>query len=140
MCEYGIAMADRIEDLPIYPKVTQFWDAVNAILEIPKLRSDRHLHSEIARANNSIPSNMVEGFEQSTDRAFANFLTHSKGSLAEVLLRLKQAYFKTYITADQLAPITSSGEELAKMLGGFIKYLRRSAFRDRGSHGDGPGK
>jgi four helix bundle protein len=140
MCEYGVAMADRIEDLPIYPKVTQFWDAVNAILENPKLRSDRHLHSEIARANNSIPSNMVEGFEQSTDRAFANFLTHSKGSLAEVLLRLKQAYFKTYITADQLAPITSSGEELAKMLGGFIKYLRRSAFRDRGSHGDGPGK
>jgi four helix bundle protein len=140
MCEYGIAMADRIEDLPIYPKVTQFWDAVNAILENPKLRSDRHLHSEIARANTSIPSNMVEGFEQSPDRAFANFLTHSKGSLAEVLLRLKQAYFKTYITADQLAPITSSGEELAKMLGGFIKYLRRSDFRDRGSHGDGPGK
>jgi four helix bundle protein len=35
---------------------------------------------------------MVEGFEQATDRAFAHFLTYSKGSLAEVLKRLKPAY------------------------------------------------
>ena len=133
-------MADRIEDLPIYSKVTQFWDAVNAILEKPKLRSDRGLHSEIARANSSIPSNLVEGFEQSTDRAFANYLTHSKGSVAEVLVRLKLAHFKNYITADELAPITSKGEELGKMLGGFIKYLRGSDFVDRGSHGAAPDK
>ena len=68
---------------------------------------------------------MVEGFEQGTDRAFANFLTHSKGSLAEVLARLKQAHFKKCITADELEPLLIAGDELGKMLGGFIKYLRR---------------
>jgi four helix bundle protein len=77
---------------------------------------------------------MVEGFEQGTDRAFANFLTHSKGSLAEVLQRLKQAYFKNYITTDELKDLSAAGEELGKMLGGFIKYLRRCGWRDRGSH------
>jgi four helix bundle protein len=56
----------------------------------------------MSRANSSIPSNMSESFEQGTDRAFANFLTHSKGSLAELLTRLKHAHAKNYITADEL--------------------------------------
>ena len=78
---------------------------------------------------------MVEGFEQGTERAFANFLTHSKASLAEVLKRLKQAYFKKYISEVELNERLVSGEELGRMLGGFIKYLRRSDWNDRGSHG-----
>jgi hypothetical protein len=46
---------------------------------------------------------------------------------------LKQAYFKRYITLDELNARLSAGEELGKMLGGFIKYLRRSDFKDRGT-------
>jgi four helix bundle protein len=77
---------------------------------------------------------MVEGFEQGTHRAFANFLTYSKGSLAEVLARLKQAHFKKYVTADELGDRLMAGEELGRMLGGFIKYLRRSDWRNRGGN------
>ena len=129
-------MAHKIDELPIFSKVVEFWSAVNALLDNPGLRNDCDLREQISRANNSIPSNMVEGFEQSTDRAFANFLTYSKGSLAEVLGRLKQAYFKRHITADELESRLAAGEELGKMLGGFIKYLRRCGWRDRGSHGE----
>jgi four helix bundle protein len=128
------SMANKIEELPIYHKAVAFWSAVNAILESPRLRRDRRLHEQISNANDSITSNMVEGFEQGTDRAFANFLTHSKASLAEVLTRLKQAYFKKHISEQQLKPQLMNGEELGKMLGGFIKYLRRSDWDDRGSH------
>ena len=127
-------MANKIEDLPIYHKAVAFWSAVNAILESPRLRRDRRLHEQISNANDSITSNMVEGFDQGTDRAFANFLTHSKASLAEVLTRLKQAYFKKHISEEQLKRQLINGEELGKMLGGFIKYLRRSDWNDRGSH------
>ena len=131
---FGSAMAHKLEELPIYVKGVEFWKAVNALLDKPRLRNDRDLHGQLSRANDSIPSNMVEGFEQSTDRAFANFLTYSKGSVAEVRKRLKQAYFKKYITADELAPRLEAAEELGKMLGGFIKYLRRCDWGDRGSH------
>jgi four helix bundle protein len=130
----SVAMAHKLEELPIYTKAVEFWSAVNALLDKPRLRNDRDLHGQISRANDSVPSNMVEGFEQATDRAFANFLTYSKGSVAEVRKRLKQAYFKKYITADELATRLEAGEELGKMLGGFIKYLRRSDWGDRGSH------
>jgi len=128
-------MERKLEELPIYHKAEAFWGAVNAILDQPRLRRDRKLHEQISEANDSITSNMVEGFEQGTDRAFAHFLTHSKASLAEVLKRLKQAYFKRHISKEELDPRVSDGEALGKMLGGFIKYLRRTDWDDRGSHG-----
>ena len=132
----AVSMAHHIEELPIYAKVVAFWSAGNALLDKPRVRNNRDLHGQISRANDSIPSNMVEGFEQGTDRAFANFLTHSKGSLAEVLARLKQAHFKKCITADELEPLLIAGDELGKMLGGFIKYLRRCGWGGRGSHNE----
>jgi four helix bundle protein len=130
-----VTMAKRIEDLPIYQKVMEFWLAVNALLEKPTLSKDRDLLGQISRANDSISSNMVEGFEQGTDRAFANFLTHSKASVAEVRQRLKQAHLKRYITLPELQTVLVLGEALSKMLGGFIKYLRRCDWRDRGQGG-----
>jgi four helix bundle protein len=127
-------MAHKLEELPIYDKAEAFWSAVNATLDTPRLRRDRKLHEQISEANDSITSNMAEGFEQPTDRAFASFLTHAKASLAEVLKRLKQAYFKRHISKEQLDPHVIAGEELGKMLGGFIKYLRQSDWTDRGRH------
>ena len=83
-----VFMAKKIEEWPVYSKVTDFWVAVNAILDKPQLQKDRELCDQLNRANGSIPSNLVEGFEQSSDRAFANFLTYSKASLAEIFKRV----------------------------------------------------
>ena len=128
-------MAHKLEELPIYHKAEAFWSAVNAILDTPQMRNDRDLYTQVSKANDSITANMIEGFEQGTDRAFANFLVHSKGSLAEVLKRLKHAYFKRRISKEVLDERVAAGEELGKMLGGFIKYLRECDWNDRGSHG-----
>jgi four helix bundle protein len=127
-------MAKRIEDLPIFPKAMAFWVAVHAILDRPRLRRDRKLHDQINDANDSIPSNMREGFEQSSDDGFANFLVYSKGSTAQVFTRLHEARLKEYITQPELRQRVEMGEEPGRMLGGFIKYLRRSGFKNRGSH------
>ena len=127
-------MAKKIGDLPIHSKVEEFWSAINAILDLPAVRKDSDLHSQISRANESVPSNMAEGFEQGTDRAFAHFLRYSKGSIAEILNRLRKAYYRRYITREQLDARVAQGEELEKMLGGFIKYLESCDWKDRGYH------
>ena len=77
---------------------------------------------------------MREGFEQSSDDGFANFLVYSKGSTAEVISRLQGVKTRGHITAKELSDREAMAEELGRMLGGFIKYLRRSGFKDRGSH------
>ena len=127
-------MASKLDELPVYQKAMEFWRAVTAILQSPALRRDRKLHEQISDANDSITANMHEGFEQSTDKAFASFLTHSKGSLAEVLSRVEQAHLKHGVADDQLRDCRDRGDELGKMLGGFIKYLLKCDWRDRGRY------
>ena len=83
-------------------------------------------------AADSILANMSEGFEGCTDAAFARYLYVSKGSVAEVLTRLTVSRRRHCISAEELAPIIEQGEALGRMLGGFIKYLERSGFKDRG--------
>ncbi len=127
-------MAKKIEELPVFQKALEFCVAVTAILDRPGFRKDRDLSGQINDANESIPSNMREGFEQSTDANFAKYLYYSKGSLGEVLARLNRAQSKKYISSAELDPILVRGEELGRMLGGFIRYLARSNFKDRGRH------
>ena len=127
-------MAKRVDELPVFSKIIEFSTAVSALLTQPRLRRNFKLRNQIADANDAIEANMEEGFEQGTDRAFARYVTISKGSLGETLGHLRRACRKGYITEDELAACASMGEVLGRMLGGFIKYLQRSDFKDRGHH------
>ena len=127
-------MAHRLEDLPLFPKMMAFCDAVDAILVRPAWRKDRRLREQIADANDSVSSNMYEGFEQPSDAAFAVYVFRSKGSAAEVMARLKRGVRKRLITVEEIASIEAMGDELGRVFGGFIKYLEASGFKDRGRH------
>ena len=128
-------MANTLQELPVYLKAREFHVAVAAIIARPAFGRNRKLHEQIADANESILANMEEGFEQSTDRGLEKYLFDAKGSTAEVVTRLNAAYRKHYITHDELVERTRLGEELGRMLGGWIKYLARSGWTDRGRHG-----
>jgi four helix bundle protein len=127
-------MAKRVDDLPVFQKAQQFVRAVDAILALPTVRRNRRLWTQLDDANDSITSNMREGFQQSSDTGFAHYLNYSKGSVEEVVGWLQRGMEKGHISDNQLSPLREAGEALAKMLGGFIKYLRRSGFKNRGSH------
>ena len=122
----------KIEDFVAFQKATAYWEAVNALLEKPGFRRDFKLRNQISDAIDSITSNFAEGFEQPTDRAFANYLFTSKASTAESRNRLKLAESRRHITAEEFQACNDKGDELAKVLTGLIKYLRRSNRRDRG--------
>ncbi len=49
---------------------------------------------------------------------------------------LEAGLFKNYITIEELEAVSVAGKTRGKMLGGFIKYLRRTDWRNRGSHTD----
>ncbi len=127
-------MAKRLEELPVFQKAKELWSAVHAILERSGLRKNRKLYDQIDDANDSITANMEEGFEQSSDEGFARYLSYSKGSVAEVAGRLRQAKSKGFITEAELREREAACEEVGRMLGGFIKYLQRSGFKRRGHY------
>jgi four helix bundle protein len=125
-------MANTLEELPIYSTAQELWRAISAILKNPRLVRNERLWKQIDEANDSVVANMLEGFEQPSDDGFANFLYTSKGSLKEVIARVRQAHLKGYVTESDLERCVKIGSELGPMLGGFIRYLRRSGFKDRG--------
>ena len=127
-------MARKVEQLPLFQRVDAFSRAVIEIVDRPGVRRYRRLWDQVIEANDSVVANFAEGFEQSSDAAFARFLQHSKASLAEVARRLKQLERRRTITLAELTPLVDEAEELGRMLGGFIKYLRASNFRRRGSY------
>ena len=131
-------MAKTLEELPLYSKVLEFWGAVAAILKDSHVRRNRRLFDQIDTANDSIETNLKEGFEQPTDAAFAKFVNTAKGSLEEVLTRARQARRKGLVSDADLVRVEQLGQPLGKMMGGFIKYLRASGFTDRGRHGTAP--
>ena len=130
-------MAHNVEDLPVYQAAQKLACAVDAILERPGLRRNRLLHDQLSDANDSVTSNIAEGFDQPTDKAFSAFLFHSKASLREVRTRLGIAHRKRYITKAELDNCLTLAESVGKQLGGFIKYLAESDFTDRGRFKEG---
>ena len=130
-------MADTLEELPVYSKARAFSLAVTAISARPEFGRNRKLRDQIVAANESILANMAEGFEQSTDAVLANYLYTSKGSVAEVVTRLKGAQRLGWVTAAEWSQLAALGSEIQRMLGGWIKYLKRCDWKDRGRFGVG---
>ncbi len=125
-------MAQRVEDLKVWQRAQEFWVAVNAIIDRSGFQRDRGLRDQIKGATDSVLSNIAEGFEQPTDRAFAKYLYTSKASTAEVRKRLLMACHRGYITSEEFASRNELGDEVARMMTGLIKYLVRSDRKDRG--------
>jgi four helix bundle protein len=125
-------MAHKVEELPVFLEAQQFCAAVTAALQRSTIRRSSKPFKQIVDANESIVANMDEGFAQESDDGFAKYLYYSKGSIAEVMRRLRRASSKGDVDTHDVAQLHEAAETLGKMLGGFIKYLKRSGFKDRG--------
>src|SRR2546428_5033635 len=71
-------MARKLEELPIHRNAVEFCCAVTALLDRPAFGRNRKLRDQIDSANDSILSNMSEGFEQPTDEAVEKYLFERK--------------------------------------------------------------
>ena len=125
-------MAKDFEELLVWKKGLELWEAVNPLLDLPGFGKDYDLRNQIRDAIDSVVANIPEGFEQPTDRSFAQYLYRSKASAAEVRGRLLLAWKRGYITPSDYAKCSALAVELAKMLTGLIKYLRKCNRKDRG--------
>ena len=130
-------MARKVHELPLYRSAVQLEMSVSAILERPAWRKDFNLREQLSRAVQKIPANIEEGFEQGTDRAFARYLSIAKGSAMEAAGHARRAARRGCLVVEEAESLASRAEDLARMLGGFIKYLHRSDFKDRGHHQQG---
>ena len=87
---------------------------------------DFGLKDQIRRASVSIMSNIAEGFDSKSNKAFINFLNYSFRSASEVQSLLYVALDQGYITNSEFELSYNECLEIKNLTGGFIRYLNKN--------------
>jgi four helix bundle protein len=116
-------MAKSLEELQVYQKALEASAEVSAILKRDSFKRDPRLRDQLGSSSERVASLISEGFEQSTDRFFAQYLYRSRGSSRETRTQLIVAVDRRHIDETERIRISAQFEEIAKMLTGLIRHL-----------------
>ena len=85
-----------------------------------------NLNQQLRRSSLSIPANIAEGYGRFYYQENVRFCYNARGSLEEVLNHLTFAFDMNFIHEELYKELVSEGEEIDKMLNGYISYLKKS--------------
>jgi four helix bundle protein len=117
-------MAKSVEELQVYQRSLEASAAVSAIIQRPSFNRDLRLREQLGSSSERVASSIAEGFEQSTDRHFAQYLYRARGSAREARTQLVVARDRKHLTEPERTRISDQYEEIAKMLTGLIRHLK----------------
>jgi four helix bundle protein len=117
---------EKFEDIESWKKARKLVGDIYRVTSDGRFSKDFALHDQIRRASISIMLNIAEGFGRRTDKEFAQFLFVALGSAAEVQSALYIALDQKYIDEPAFQDLYNRSSEVARMISGFIKYLRKT--------------
>jgi len=113
------------EDIQAWQEARKLVTEIYRICDKEPFSKDYDLKSQIRRAAISSLSNIAEGFERQSNKGFIQFLYIAKGSTGEVKAQLYIALDLKYITEQEFKTLQILCENVSKLIGGFIKYLKK---------------
>lgn len=119
-----MAKVERFEELEVWQKARSLIKEVYQVTGQGQFRKDFTLRDQIRRAAVSIVSNIAEGFSRQTDQEFVQFLHIAKGSTSEVQSQLYVALDLDYINGEEFERLYDEADQVARLISGFIKYLK----------------
>jgi len=113
-----------------YTELRAWKQAVDLVLEVYRTTQQfpktelYGLTNQIRRSAVSVPSNIAEGKGRSSDREFALFLSHARGSLLELETQLLIASKLGYTGKEQSESLGTRTEQLAKTLNALLNVVK----------------
>ncbi len=117
---------EKFEDIESWKKARRLVGNVYRLTSGGRFSKDYGLRDQIRRAAISIMLNIAEGFGRRTDKEFSQFLFIALGSIAEVQSALYIALDQQYIDEPVFQDLYNQCSEVARLISGFIKYLRKT--------------
>jgi four helix bundle protein len=95
---------------------------------LPILPSEEkwNLNQQLRRSSLSISANIAEGYGRFYYQDNVRFCYNARGSLEEVLSHLTFADEMNFISHGLYQQLVTEGDEIDKMLNGYISYLKKS--------------
>src|SRR6266446_8190211 len=125
----------RFEDLPVWQKAADLYDAIEDFLENKSFQANRGFRDQLDRAALSVSNNVAEGFERGTTNELLAFIYIARGSAGEVrsMLCLKERRArKAGWPADlksQISNLKSVAESCSRQLRGWADSLQNSEIK-----------
>ena len=115
----------RFEDMEVWKRGCELVCEVYRVTREGKWAKDFAFIDQMRRAALSIPSNIAEGFERNSDKAFAGMLTIAKASAGELRTQLYIAARLGYLGKEEMSTLVGRTTEISRKLATLIKYLRK---------------
>jgi four helix bundle protein len=116
-------------EMEIYVHARKSTNRIYQIINTTDFKRDYELLDQMRRAARSIMFNFAEGSEKNSNPDFIRYLNNSKGSCAEIRAQIDIALDQSYISKEIYEEVEKSCVYISSMIGNFIKYLRKTAFK-----------
>jgi four helix bundle protein len=123
---------ERFEDLPVWQKAAELYEATEELLEHQSFSATREFRDQLDRAALSVSNNIAEGFERGTTNELLTFIYIARGSSGEVrsMLCLKERRAKKANWPADLKSAISNLKSIAiscsKQLRAWAEHLQNS--------------
>ncbi len=119
-------MSGTFEDLNAWKQAMELvYDVYVATAKFPKTET-YGLAIQMRRAAVSIPSNIAEGKGRSTDKDFALFLCHARGSLHELQTQILIAGRLEYVKPDVQERLLEKTRVVGRLLHGLLSFAKEN--------------
>lgn len=122
----------RFEDLPVWQKAADLYEAAEDLLEDEAFRASRGFRDQLDRAALSVSNNIAEGFERGTTNELLAFIYIARGSAGEVrsMLCLKERRARkanwSANLKSQISDLKSTAESCSRQLRAWADSLQNS--------------
>ena len=118
---------EGLNRLKVWVKAKEFAVAIykKALPSLPP-EEKWNLNQQLRRAALSVPANIAEGYGRFYYQDNVRFCYNPRGSLDEVLSHMTIAYEMNYFSAGLYRELVNQGNEVDRMLNGYIAYLKNS--------------
>ena len=124
-----MATFKKFEEIEAWKKARELTKQIYGASSSGSFAKDFALRDQIRRAAISIMSNIAEGYDRGGTGEFLHFLSMAKGSAAELKCQLYVALDQNYVVDSAFAHLSELTAEIGNMIGGLMKYLRRSGIK-----------